>query len=1108
MTPELTHEQRRRIEELFHQAVALAGEQRAALLDRACTDDPVVRHEVEQLLHHHDTRTNTAPPGDVTPTTGGALRDAVAVLDDMSGEHVGPYKLLQRIGTGGFGDVYMADQEEPIRRRVALKIIKLGMDTGQVIARFEAERQALTMMNHPNIAKVLDAGATDAGRPYFVMELVKGEPITAYCDRETLSIPDRLKLFTQICHAVQHAHSKGVIHRDIKPSNVLVSMVEGRHLAKVIDFGIAKATDHRLTDKTLFTDFNQMIGTPQYMIPEQAAGSPDIDTRTDIYSLGVLLYELLTGTPPFDPERLRSATYAEMQRIIREVDPPKPSTKLSSLGEASSTIAALRRTDPTTLARQIRGDLDWIVMKCLDKDRARRYPTADGVAADILRHVSDQPVVAGPPTLRYRLRKFVKRHRAGVAAGSAVAAVMLIATVVSLGSFFRESQQRKIAEAQRIQAERIADFMVETLKGVGPSVAMGRDTTMLQELMDRAAERINNNELKDAPEAELRLRLAIGDTYREIADYDAAEAMLAPAVGLARSFAPDGADSLELAEVLRNRAHLLHDMGMGTNAKLAAQQALDIWERVDEDGDNPELATCINMLAGIHHSLGEREEAESLFRRSLEMRQRLYLGDHAAVAVAMTNLAQILVDDGRYAEAEALLEPALEMRQRLFRGDHPDVAAGLNALGFVREALGRVAEAEPIYQQALEMRKRIHMGDHPDVANSLTNLGLARLALGQAAAERLLEQTLAMRQRLHKGDHPFVALGLSNLASARNALGRSAEAETLLEQALPMWRRLYEGDHSDVALALSTLAWTRLNLGRPREALPDYEAALDMYHRVLPPDHPGTLYAQIGLAETLMALRRYAKAEPLLSDAAEQCERSSASQRLHWRNVTKQSVVLYEAWHAAEPGKGYDTNAAEWRAKLPPTGRAASLIKLGKRLLEDGRHAEAEAALGECLEIRQEALPAGHWLIFNTMSVLGESIAGAGATASSSETPADDSLALAARIEKLREAEALLLEGYEGMKDHPEAPDERKRQALERIVKLYESWHAAEPDDEGDHGRDARATKAAHATKAAEWRAKLEEEGTKAARHEGTKGKEPASQPAAEQAESRGNDPK
>ena len=444
----------RSIKDLFNGALDQAPHERGAWLDAACGDDETLRTRVQKLLEAYQEHQDFLDTRDASPDEASSPSLPPNVPAGTVGQIIDRFKLLQLIGEGGFGEVWMAEQQHPVRRRVALKIIKLGMDTRQVIARFEAERQALAMMDHPNIAKVLDAGATESGRPYFVMELVKGDPITDYCDANSLTIDQRFELFVQVCQAVQHAHQKGIIHRDIKASNVLVSTQDGRALAKVIDFGIAKATEHRLTEKTLFTEFRQLIGTPQYMSPEQASGSLDIDTRSDVYSLGVLLYELLTGTTPFDAAELRSAAYEEMQRIIREVEPPKPSTRLSQSVQTLPSIAARRQVEPRKLGLLLRGEIDWIVMKAMDKDRARRYATANDLAADVARHLNGEPVVAAPPSVAYRLRKFVQKHRVTVIATSAVVAALLLG--ISLASIFmlkaRQEAQRATGEAERARA--------------------------------------------------------------------------------------------------------------------------------------------------------------------------------------------------------------------------------------------------------------------------------------------------------------------------------------------------------------------------------------------------------------------------------------------------------------------------------------------------------------------------------------------------------------------------------------------------------------------------------------------------------------------------------
>jgi serine/threonine protein kinase len=440
---------REKLEAIFEAAAALETDaQRQDYLDRACPDAGL-RQEVESLLEAMKHPDSLFDRGTVSESTL-----AVTPVLEQPGTVIGRYKLLQKVGEGGMGVVYMAEQTEPVTRKVALKIIKLGMDTRQVVARFEAERQALAMMDHPNIAKVLDAGATDTGRPYFVMELVRGVPITEYCDKNKLSTLDRLNLFIPVCQAVQHAHQKGVIHRDIKPSNVMVTLHDGNAVPKVIDFGIAKATNQKLTEKTLFTNYAQMIGTPAYMSPEQAEMSGlEVDTRTDVYSLGVLLYELLTGTTPFPSKELLSMGYGEMQRIIAEKEPPKPSTRFSTMQNEERTMTAKNRSmEVSALGKVFQGDLDWIVMKSLEKDRTHRYETVNGLVADIRRHLGNEPVSAAAPTFSYQFRKFYRRKRKHMRVAAAIAVLLVLPTAFATFQAIRAMRAEEVAREARQQA--------------------------------------------------------------------------------------------------------------------------------------------------------------------------------------------------------------------------------------------------------------------------------------------------------------------------------------------------------------------------------------------------------------------------------------------------------------------------------------------------------------------------------------------------------------------------------------------------------------------------------------------------------------------------------
>ena len=489
------------VESLFAAALALSAADRSAFLDSACSGDHALRQRALALLQAH---AEAAGEGFMT---GPSAPAAPAAPTEGPGTRIGPYKLLQQIGEGGMGVVYMAEQEQPVRRRVALKIIKPGMDSGQIIARFEAERQALAMMDHQNIARVLDAGATPSGRPYFVMELVHGVPITQFCDQKQLSPRQRLELFIPVCQAIQHAHQKGIIHRDIKPSNVLVTMYDDKPVPKVIDFGVAKAIEQRLTEKTLFTQFGAFIGTFEYMSPEQAElNAFGVDTRSDIYSLGVLLYELLTGSTPLDRTRLRQAALDEVIRLIREEEPPRPSVRLSSIGDLPG-IAAARHTEPGRLATLVQGELDWIVMRCLEKDRSRRYETASALAKDAERYLCDEPVEACPPSAIYRLRKFGRKHRGPLVAASLVFLALLGGMIGTMVGWVRATQSEERERSARldtlnamVEADRERDEArrMAYVAGIGLAQRAWEENNVLRaiELLEEVPKRVTSGDLR------------------------------------------------------------------------------------------------------------------------------------------------------------------------------------------------------------------------------------------------------------------------------------------------------------------------------------------------------------------------------------------------------------------------------------------------------------------------------------------------------------------------------------------------------------------------------------------------------------------------------------
>jgi serine/threonine protein kinase len=530
-----------RVQALFLAAVERPAADRAAFLDSECGGDAELRRRVEALLRAHDAPESfLAQPVVPAPATGASMPNPgepgrpapEPVAPETVGSRVGPYQLMQKLGEGGMGTVWVAEQQEPIKRRVALKVIKPGMDSAQILRRFRAERQALALMDHTNIAKVFDAGATPEGRPFFVMELVPGVPITRYCDELHLPIQERLALFVPVCQAIQHAHQKGIIHRDIKPSNVLVCMQDGKPVPKVIDFGVAKAVNQPLAGQSLSTEVGQVIGTLEYMAPEQAELSAlDIDTRADVYALGVLLYELLTGTTPLDRQRLRQAAFAEMLRIIKEEEPPRPSTRLTGSQDSLASAAALRRTEPIQLAKQVRGELDWIVMKALDKDRTRRYETPSALAQDVERHLADEPVEACPPSRGYRLRKFVRKHRAAVLTATVLLVVLAAGAVLSAWQAMRarEAEARALeewnkAKEQAAIAKEVNEFLQNDLLRQASSRSQAdrhsaKPNRTVRQALDRAAERMKDLFQKH-PEPAIRQAIAEGlvQVYETIGD--------------------------------------------------------------------------------------------------------------------------------------------------------------------------------------------------------------------------------------------------------------------------------------------------------------------------------------------------------------------------------------------------------------------------------------------------------------------------------------------------------------------------------------------------------------------------------------------------------------
>jgi serine/threonine protein kinase/tetratricopeptide (TPR) repeat protein len=819
-------------------------------------------------------------------------------LTDVTADHIGPYKRLRKIGEGGMGVVYMAEQETPIRRQVALKVIKPGTDSDQVIARFEAERQALALMDHPGIAKVLDAGTTDTGRHYFVMELVHGIPITEYCDRNQLSLAERLELFMCVCHAIQHAHQKGIIHRDIKPSNVLVTLHDGRPVPKVIDFGLAKAIDQRLTERTLCTQFGEVIGTLEYMSPEQAElGSLDVDTRSDIYSLGVVLYELLTGSTPLGRVRLRETTYAEILLRIREEEPPKPSSRLSSSALALATIAAQRQTEPTRLAKLVRGELDWIVMRAVEKDRTRRYETAGGLARDIERYLEGEVVEAGPPTARYKLSKFARRHRTALATAGLFAMLLFGGTAVSTYSAIRATQAEtatkralaaaegaraktsealKESEGSRSQALAVSRFLVEAFRK--PDPARDGSKVTVAEVLDQAMSKLQG-QFAGSPGIEGELLQALAETYKGLGLYD--------------------------------KAVKAHELAVSVRSSSLGP-------------DHPDTLASRNDLGKALVAMGRTSDAIPLFSQNLKLHEAKLGRYHPDTLTSRSELADACGRSGRAAEAARLHEQTLELCEANLGHDHPLTRQLTQNLMQIYYSASDFDKALPYYLETY--RSFLNKEGAQTIGTVLAMRDLAEVysrLKRYDEAEPLFHRALEFLDGRPKDD-AIVVLTKSYLASMYAAQKRYHKAEPLLTENLEISRRKLGQSHPEVARRLAHLGQNRLMQRKYAAAEPLLRECLAIRSAKLP-DVWLTFHARSQLGGSLLGQKKYAEAEPQVLTGYEGMQAREAwisDLDKNWLiEAGARIVALYDAW--GKPGA-----AAAWRAKLhlPPADLPANVF--------------------------------------------------------------------------------------------------------------------------------------------------------------------------------------
>ena len=799
---------------------------RAEVLDAQCAGDDELRSRVEALLQAHD-RSNELPGVGRSDVAPGLRATVIASATASAGRTIaGRYRLLEEIGEGGMGTVWAAEQMQPVRRRVAIKLIKPGMDSRQVLSRFEVERQALALMDHPNIAKVLDGGVTDQGHPYFAMEYVKGVPITEYCDRARVTIEGRLNLFTQVCQAVQHAHQKGIIHRDLKPSNILVCLYDGRPVPKVIDFGLAKAINQPLTEHTLYTAHGVMVGTPLYMSPEQAEfNNLDIDTRTDIYSLGVVLYELLTGTTPLDRQQVKSAIGQEIVRLIKEEEPSKPSTKLSGSGSLPS-VAAQRSLEPAQLTRLVRGDLDWIVMKSLEKDRNRRYTTTGAFAEDIERYLRNETITARPPSTSYRLKKLVQRNRAAVLTAVAVALALMAGTAVATWQALRATRAERDALAREAETKAMLSFVKDRILAAarpeGLRGGLGREVT-LKKAIESALPFVKQS-FPDQPLIEARLRLTLGQSF--------------------------------------------YDLGDDRKAAEQEEAAFTLFSR-QLGPDHPDTLSSMNQLAISYGDMGRYDDALKLREETLGLRKARLGPNHPDTLISMNNLANSYDDLGRHAEALKLREETLVLDRATFGPDDPETLTCLFHLANTNRVLGRHDDALKLYEEALALF-RVRLGpDHPETLVCMHGLACGYFNVGRRADSlKLFEETLALDKAKLGLDHPDTLRIMNDLANNYVDVGRSADALKLREETLERIKSKYGPDHPATLTCMANLANSYAALGRHAAALKLREGTLALRTTRLGPDHASTLKSMTDLAESLLAVHRGAEAVIVIRQAA------------------------------------------------------------------------------------------------------------------------------------------------------------------------------------------------------------------------------------------------
>jgi eukaryotic-like serine/threonine-protein kinase len=885
-------QQWKKIKEIVGAALEREPAERAPFLEEACGQDESLRAEVASLLSEFEKSSGLSEH----PLSGQSL-DAVS----LEFKSIVPYRLIRKLGEGGMGQVWLAEQDVPVRRQVALKLIRAGIDDQAVLQRFQSERQSLAIMDHPAIAKVFDAGATPDGQPYFVMEYVQGVSITAYCDEHQLKIRDRLELFIKVCDGVLHAHQKAIIHRDLKPANILVVEVDGKPTPRIIDFGLAKAMGPQKAGETMFTLAGGFVGTPAYMSPEQAdPGVRDLDTRADVYALGVILYELLTGALPFDPKKWKEQPLYEVMRQLREQDPPRPSTEVENQKQSSTEAAEKRGTEPKQLASLLQGDLDWITMKALEKDRIRRYGTPSELATDLTRFLNNEPVAARPASTGYRLQKYVRRHSVAVAVASAF--VLLLAAVAVL-----QAVQLRRTTRERDRASRITEFMTGMFKESNPSEARGNSITA-REILDKASNDIDTSLMKD-PELQAQMMYVMGDVYR--------------------------------------------NLGLFSRAQLLLQQAIQIQQHL-LGPEHPDTLRSVSNFALVLEGQGHYAEAEKLDRETLGIRGRVLGREHPDTLKSASNLADVLADEGHYAEAEKLQRATLDIRRRVLGPEDRDMLSSTGGLARILQYEGHYAEAEKLYREALDTQRRILGPAHPDTLDSMSALaGILENEAQNAEADKLNREALDIRRRVLGPENPYTLSTMNNLAIVLRNEGRYAEAEKLYRETLEVQRRVQGPEHPDTLVVMINLAAALESEGHYAEAEKLLRETFDAQRRVLGPEHPTTLRSMNGLAGVLDDEHQYADADKLYRETLDGERRILGPEHIDTlKTMAGLAALLRDEGHFAEAERLYrETNDIQRRVLGPESPDSAdSAYNLACLMAVQGRREEAISFLSESVD--------------------------------------------------------------------------------------------------------------------------------------------------------------